>query len=291
MPISLLRAAPCRTGSRSSRAGLAAIAVASMFAAGCDLAAVGYSGFNHVEREDKRFSVTGKPDVELATFDGSIDVRPGTGSEVLVTIERRGRTEAAAKAIEVSTQQDGNHVTVKVTRKNRDNHWGSSGSANLIVTVPAAADLDTRSGDGSIQIHGITGAIKSHTGDGSIKLTDVTGPVDVTSGDGSINVIGRLSKVVARSGDGSVRISATAGSAAADGWDVGTGDGSVTLELPADFGADLDAHTGDGSIHVQDLTVSSVTGEIGRDTLRGRLGNGGGSLRVRSGDGSITLRR
>ena len=33
----------------------------------------------------------------------------------------------------------------------------------------------------------------------------------------------------------------------ADDWDITTGDGSVSLYLPSDFGAELDAHTGDGS--------------------------------------------
>ena len=286
MSISNARAFDHPVGSGSRRAVLAALAFASVFVTGCDIVAAAM----HVEREDKRFSVTGKPVVELATFDGSIEVRAGSGPEVLVTIERRGRTEAAAKAIEVSAEQSGDHVTVKVTHPNRVVGWGSSGSANLIVTLPATSDIDARSGDGSIQIAGITGRIKSHTGDGSITLSGVNGAVDVTSGDGSITVEGRLSKLNARSGDGSVRISAAAGSATTDTWDVSTGDGSVTLELPDDFGAELDAHTGDGGIHVRDLTVSSVTGEIGRDTLRGRLGNGGGSLRVRTGDGSITLR-
>jgi len=37
--------------------------------------------------------------------------------------------------------------------------------------------------------------------------------------------------------------------------------------------------------------VSNVTGQIGRNSIRGRLGAGGHNLRVRTGDGSITLRR
>jgi hypothetical protein len=34
-----------------------------------------------------------------------------------------------------------------------------------------------------------------------------------------------------------------------------------------------------------------VTGTIGKNNLRGRLGDGGRSVRVRTGDGSITLKR
>jgi Putative adhesin len=266
------------------------VAFAGVASAGCDVVVGGMSAA-HVEREDKRFSVSGKPEVVLATFDGSIEVRPGTGSDVLVTIERRARSEAAAKEIDVAAEQSGNRVSVRVTRPHRTFGWGSSGSANLVVTVPSTADLEATSGDGSIQVRGLSGTIKSHTGDGSIKLSDVAGPVDATSGDGSITIAGKLTKLTARSGDGSVRVAAAAGSTTSSDWDVSTGDGSITLQLPSDFGAELDAHTGDGGIHVENITLASATGEIGRDTLRGRLGNGGGTLRVRTGDGSITLRR
>ena len=81
------------------------------------------------------------------------------------------------------------------------------------------------------------------------------------------------------------------GSAPSSDWDIVTGDGSVTLEVPDGFGAELDAPTGDGGIHMRDVTLSNVTGKVGKSDLRGRLGNGGRALRVRTGDGSITLKR
>ena len=40
---------------------------------------------------------------------------------------------------------------------------------------------------------------------------------------------------------------------------------------------------------MRDLTLSNVTGNIGKNSLRGRLGDGGRAVRVRTGDGSITL--
>ena len=64
----------------------------------------------------------------------------------------------------------------------------------------------------------------------------------------------------------------------------------MTLEVPDGFGAELDAHTGDGGINMRDVTLSNVTGPLGKSSVRGRLGAGGHAVKVRTGDGSITLR-
>ena len=74
-----------------------------------------------------------------------------------------------------------------------------------------------------------------------------------------------------------------------DDCDITTGDGSVSLYLPSDFGAELDAHTGDGSIR-NELSIAAEGGEAGRHTLRARLGNGGKTLQIRTSDGSIRLK-
>jgi len=282
-----------RTALRTPRPG--GVAAAGLLAAllagpGC-IDIVGADLGRYVEREEKRFAVSGKPEVVLATFDGSIEVRPWDKREVEVVVEKRGRGKDDVAQIDVHAEQAGNRVEVTVREPStRGFHFGGR-SARLIVSLPAASDVSAKSGDGSIDIERIDGHLQLHSGDGSIRARDVGGELDVHTGDGSVVVGGKLTALRARSGDGSVTVHAAPGSAAENDWDINTGDGSVVLELPDDFSADLDAHTGDGRIHMQDITVSNVTGQIGRNSLRGRLGAGGHNLRVRTGDGSITLRR
>ena len=55
----------------------------------------------YVEREEKTFSTSGKADVSLTTFDGSIEVRPWDKTDVQVIIEKRARDKAAADEIDV----------------------------------------------------------------------------------------------------------------------------------------------------------------------------------------------
>jgi len=271
---------------------------AALAAVLCTTACVDIVGadFKQVVREEKRFTTSGRPEVVLSTFDGKIEVRPWDKAEVAVTIEKRGRDDADIRAIEVKADQNGNRITVEVRSEKHSSGgmhfgWNFGRSANLIVSVPASSDLNARSGDGSIDVERVTGKIVLHSGDGSIHARELGGDLDVSTGDGSVHVDGSFASLRAHSGDGSVTIQAARASAASGDWDITTGDGSITLQIPDGFSAELDAHTGDGRIRLEDVTVSNVQGELRRNTVRGRLGSGGGPLRIRTGDGSITLRR
>jgi DUF4097 and DUF4098 domain-containing protein YvlB len=290
----------------------AALALAALLAtAGCiDL--VGADGGKYVERETKHFTTSGTPDLNLNTFDGGIEIRAWDKPDVEVVIEKRGVTKEAAATIEVRSDQSGNQVTVEATvpkSSGFERHFNYSRSARLIVSAPARSNLLAKSGDGSITVERITGRlelrsgdgsirgrdlggdVKAHTGDGSIRLDGVNGSLDVDTGDGSVAVTGQLTTVRARSGDGSVTVRTSNGSSPAADWEITTGDGAITLELPEPFNAELDAHTGDGGIQMNDVTLSNVGGKIGRNSVRGRLGSGGRLVRLRTGDGSITLHR
>jgi DUF4097 and DUF4098 domain-containing protein YvlB len=292
---------------------IGASAVSVLLAGSACVDIVGADMGRFVDRQEKRFTTSGTPDIDLSTFDGSIEIRPWDKSDVLVVIEKRAANKAGTDSIDIRAEQNGNHVNVeaKVPEHGRvfSFSWRSSRSARLIVSAPASSNIVARSGDGSIDIEHIDGRVelrsgdgsirasslhgdlRAHTGDGSIRLDDVNGALDADTGDGSIAASGTFTRVHARSGDGGVTIHAASGSSASTDWDITTGDGSVTLELPDGFSGELDAHSGDGSVRLHDLTVSNVTGEISKHAVRGTLGSGGKLVRVRTGDGSITLRR
>ena len=61
----------------------------------------------------------------------------------------------------------------------------------------------------------------------------------------------------------------------------------MSVRIPHDINTLLDARTKDGHINVQ-LPIS-LQGRLDRRELIGELNNGGPSLRIRTGDGSITL--
>lgn len=290
----------------------------SVLAIGAAACSIDVRGESIVKREEKRFVVNGQADVNLRTFDGSIQLKSWDKDEVLVEIERRGPDEQSIDALVVNTSQDNNRIVVEVpaSADSRAIHIGSwqSPSVSLVVTAPRtvnvvartgdgsisadnlAGTVELNSGDGSIQARNVAGSLRVRTGDGSIDVTDATGRVEADSGDGSVELSGRLEALDVRTGDGAVRLDIFDGSALKSDWSVNTGDGSISVRLPGNLDADLDAHTGDGGVHADGLPVAAERDETSgnrdtRDSLRAQLGNGGRTLRLRSGDGSINISR
>jgi len=105
-----------------------------------------------------------------------------------------------------------------------------------------------------------------------------------------------------KTGDGSVRVQIDPDTVMTGHWDLTTGDGSVTLTLPSAFNAELDAETRDGSVRsshplLDDGRDERKEGEGSDDRrerrriLRSKMGDGGKTLRIRTGDGTIRIER
>jgi hypothetical protein len=290
---------------------LLATAVA-LTAAACT---IDVQGQERVVREQKRITVTGPLNLNIRTFDGLIELRSWDRPEVLVDIERRA-TNDDVRDLEVRTTENNGFITIEAVRHHRRDRlihlgrWGSS-SVRLRVTAPRELTVEARSGDGAILARDLSGRIDLQTGDGSVRLQQVAGEINVRTGDGtvtasdvggavmlqtgdgSVDISGRLDAVNVRSGDGSVRIDARPGSMMRREWSVTSGDGPVSVRLPADFNANLDAHTGDGAISAVGVMSTDPVELRRRDrrrgVLRGKIGSGGETLLVRTGDGPIVV--
>lgn len=286
------------------RAVAPAVAFAAVLGAGCS---INVTAEQHVGKEEKTFALTGKPDLSLKTFDGSIEVTTWDKPSVGLTIERRAGSQAEAEALKVTTSQDGNRIVVEAIQPEREIQVGIhvGRSVRFIVSVPKDTDLTARTGDGAISVNGVHGRLElrsgdgsvtgtgldgevaAHTGDGSIALDGVKGNVNVNTGDGSVRIAGSPSILRAHTGDGSVALSLERGTSVSADWEITTGDGGVNLEFPGTINATLDASTGDGRIDAGEFGLQPE-GD-GKRELRGNLGAGGHVVKVRTGDGSITI--
>lgn len=268
--------------------------------------------------ETHTFKVGASPKVTLDTFDGSIEVHSWDRAEVEVIVEKQAQDESLLQQIVVEQSQEGDAVTLRVRGPAGGSHDGIqigviySPGAKLRVALPKSVTLDIRSGDGSITVEDVSGTVTMRSGDGSIvglrvagdvrattddgsiRLREAGGKVDVETQDGSVVVNGTFTALRAKTGDGSVRIAAEKGSAIESDWLIDTEDGSVEVRLPDGMNAVVDAATSDGSIrsNYPGLTVPETPDGEGerRDDgrqLKATLGQGGHTLRVRTGDGTI----
>jgi len=186
---------------------LSAVVLAS--AAGTLPACVVVDSQGHIAREEKRFTVSGAPDLKLTTFDGSIEVRAGDAKTVIVEIEKRGPTKEGVEQLRVETKQDGDHIEVEVKKPAREVVFfgiGSSPSAKLIVTMPREGNITAKSGDGSIKVEEVRGRLELRTGDGSIRGRDLGGQMTLYTGDGSVTLEGTSGDLDVDTGDGSVSV-------------------------------------------------------------------------------------
>jgi DUF4097 and DUF4098 domain-containing protein YvlB len=173
------------------------------------------------------------------------------------------------------------------------------------LTVPPTAQLAVRTGDGAIDCEPVSGQVQLESGDGAIRARGLKGDIEVRSGDGKVTLedldghlrartrdghltaSGRFDALDLGAGDGRVDAIAAPGSQPSAAWNVETGDGAVNLRIPHDINTLLDARTKDGHINVE-LPIT-LEGRVDRHQLIGELNNGGPTLRIRTGDGSITL--
>jgi hypothetical protein len=279
--------------------------------AGC-VVHVDSGGFS--SRNEMHFKVEGRPVVDLTTFDGAIEVRSWDRSEVLVRVEARASSKLLLESIDVAGSSQDSHVVV-VAKVKETSGWevssgGMSRSVRLVATVPIDSEVRLRSGDGSVRVERVRGIIDARTedgrivmrevggeivadsGDGSVQMEDVDGRCTVNTRDGSVLVSGRLrGDLKARSGDGSVTVRAAAGSAISGDWNIETGDGGVMLSLPDQLDAKLDLHTSDGRIAINGFAEMPIEQEGEGRRLQAVLGSGAGNLRIRTAEGTITLKR
>lgn len=250
-----------------------------------------------------RYPLKGRADVHVRTDDGSVRVESGASSEVEARVTTEG-WRLAPDGVTIKESQAGDRVEIEVLLP-KTHGWTGKRSVEVVLRVPAAADLDVRTGDGSIKTdavngrvrlatgdgsitaEGLQGDIGLHTGDGSIRASGLSGRLQADTGDGHMDVRGRFEALDLRTGDGGIEASVESGSKVASPWSLHSGDGSVTLRIPPDLGADLDAQTGDGGIHLD--SPVSVKGTVRENAVHGQLGAGGPALRITTGDGSIHI--
>ncbi len=225
------------------------------------------------------FVVTDTPSLDIHNASGRMQVQPGAPGNVTVQMTKTARDASlnAARAdldnITVNATQTGDQITISTSLQDEGFFAGSS-SVNLLITVPPNANITADVPAGDIQISGVSGQMELTGGAGDVTLQGMT------LSDGSrIHVA-----------TGSVTFQGTIAPNATVDLSVSTGD--VTLQLPADTVAQLDARTNIGNIHISGWSLQPTRiNNVGTaaNGLLGPQGQAAGTIHVRVDTGDITV--
>lgn len=246
----------------------------------------------HADEWSKTYTLSGKPDLRVETSDANIHVSTWDQNTIEAKVTT-SRYRIGEDGIRIDEHQAGDRVEIEVhyPRHGVTINWGSMSNHRVDITIqmPREGRVDLHTGDGHIDVSNLKGDIQLRSGDGSQEISAVEGKLRAVTGDGHIRASGRFDELELKTGDGRVDAHAVAGSTIAASWRLESGDGSVTLEVPENFAADVDLHTGDGHIDL-DLPITTA-GKIRENEVHGKLNGGGNLLTIHTGDGSIRLRR
>lgn len=229
-------------------------------------------------KETRTFSVGNASRITLSTFDGQVTVRGWDKNEVTYNATKGAADEETLKQISIQAQQQGDAISITTINPDEVN-----GRVNFDVYVPRQATLHVSSGDGALNLDGVTGQITLRSGDGPIDVANGGGQLQVNTGDGVIRVIKFEGQVDARTGDGAIALDGNFNAVSAR-----TGDGQISLTVPAGSSFTIETNSmedlgNEGFVINEDVTPSPRV-------KRWKIGNGGKVFVLRTGDGKILLR-
>lgn len=235
-------------------------------------------GARYTSQEARTFTVSGAPRVSITTFDGQVKVHGWDKAEVAYTATKQSNDADVLGKITIQAQQQGQTISINASNQNE-----YDGSVSFDVYVPRRSSLHVSSGDGALNLDGVSGEITLRSGDGPIEVANGGGQLQVNTGDGVIKVIKFDGQVDARTGDGQIDLDGTFNAVSAR-----TGDGTISLSVPAGSSFTIETNAPDeisneGFIIVEDITPSPRL-------KRWRIGNGGKVFVLKTGEGKILLR-
>jgi hypothetical protein len=160
-----------------------------------------------------------------------------------------------------------------------------TGSGGLTVT-DAQGDVTLDTGSGGVSVTGVHGdALAIDAGSGSVRGGDIdvkTLKADVGSGGLRLDRV-KATRVGIDAGSGTTQLELLT---VVEHLDVDAGSGGVEVRLPGAQGADIDIETGSGGIE-SDFAVQTT--HLERHHLRGKIGDGRGSIKIEAGSGTVRL--
>jgi hypothetical protein len=201
--------------------------------------------------------------------------------------------------IQNSTTTDVLEIEVQIPRK-----CSRHAVAHMELLVPRDTEVALTSTNGKICLEGLERSVRARSSNGSVSISEVNGDIDVTTANAKVKCKHTHGHLRARSSNGKIEVDSHQGSldastsngvirASIDALDeVGvtltTSNGRIVLDLPEEPNADIDIRVENGHIRNDLEMIDEARDPDGR--VRGRIGHGGTPIRLRTSNGTVSLR-
>jgi DUF4097 and DUF4098 domain-containing protein YvlB len=228
--------------------------------------------------------------------------------EIEIHVDKHARAESVAAAeavladIEIVTEETNGGLDVEVVAPSK---WKRHGSANLVVRVPRDLEVAVVAANGRVCMEGLRSAVHARSSNGPVSITDVVGDVEVYTSNAKVRCSGTCGRLKARSSNSKIQLDDHSGSVDAstsngvihavlsalgpEGIVLATSNGRIMLELPEEVDGDVDVRVDNGMIR-NALDVIEGDNDTRTGRLRGRLGRGGCPIKLRTSNGTVSLR-
>jgi len=225
--------------------------------------------------------------------------------EVHLSKVARAESEEQARAllegIGLLTREEGDHqlIDFDVPRS-----WNRRGRVDVELRVPRDLKVSVVAANGRICVSGLRAAVRARSSNGAVRVENVTGDIDIATSNAKVSSACTCGKLVARSSNGKIELEDHCGSIDAstsnglirasmegmgeEGVQLATSNGRIVLELPEKVDAEVDIRVDNGVIRNDRKLCKAARERSGQ--LRGRLGEGGAPIKLRTSNGSISLR-
>lgn len=259
-------------------------------------------GVTLTENFAKTYPLAADGSLSLKNTNGNVTFEAWDRNEVQVDAEKKvkaGSREDAQKILsqlKIDVQAGPSAIQIKtiMPKKGDGGLWDAlfgGGDVNAGVTytvkLPRGAVVEADTVNGNVRLTGTRGTGRIETTNGRIEVEGTAGALDLSSTNGGIKVVRSEGAVKASTTNGSIQAELTR---VAEGRDLGfsSTNGGVTVRLPRDARLSVDAATTNGGI---DSDFDLEGGDSRRGRLTGDLNGGGGTLRIRTTNGSVNIER
>ena len=210
--------------------------------------------------------------VQLENVNGNVRIVTWDREEIKVDAIKRAKKQEHLDEVKIEVDAKADRIRIKTKypdsrpRRNKDNSVG----VEYLLTVPRNSRLDRiNTVNGGVEIEKVSGDVKASSVNGTIKAEGLAGQVEFSTVNGSIKAdFAVLTKSVS----------------------LKSVNGSVTLALPPDVGANVAAKTVNGRIR-SDFELQAKKHFHAGKNLDGKLGEGGPAIELSTVNGGIRIDR